>query len=243
VKHDFVGDDRPPSQWKHIPEIIWTISRLWRGFGPTDVIGPSDGPPVLVIPGFLATDRTATALRKALARAGYRVHGWCMGWNLGVTKETINQLETHLKSISPKEPVLVVGWSLGGLFARELARQCPKKVRAVVTLGSPFSGDAHQNNIWRLYEKIAGHKVDDPPIPRIVDKPPVPALAIWSRKDGIVAPRSAYGLDSERDEAVELECAHMAFGMSRKTAGQVVQEIDRFLKNQAESPRTLVSSA
>ena len=209
---------------------MWTISRLWRGFGPTDVIGPEDGPPALVIPGFLATDRTTTALRKALARAGWRVHGWRMGWNMGVKAETVDRLEAHLDAISPGRPVLVVGWSLGGLFARELARQCPGKVRAVVTLGSPFSGDPRQNNIWPLYEKIAGHKVDEPPIPRIVDKPPVPTLAIWSRADGIVAPRSAYGLDGERDEAIEFKCAHMAFGMSRRVAEAVVREIDSFLK-------------
>ena len=204
-------------------------------------MGPKDGPPALVIPGFLATDRTTMALRKALARSGFRVHGWGLGWNLGVKEETLDKLEACLDRMAAKEPVLLVGWSLGGLFARELARQCPGKVRAVITLGSPFSGDLHQNNIWPLYEKIAGHKVDEPPIPRILAKPPVPSLALWSRKDGIVAPRAAYGLEGERDEAVELRCAHMAFGVSRKTACEVVREIDRFLKKQAESPIYLVS--
>lgn len=196
-------------------------------------MGPKDGPPALVIPGFLATDRTTMALRKTLARSGYRVHGWGLGWNLGVREDSLDKLEACVDRLGATAPVLLVGWSLGGLFARELARQCPKKVRAVVTLGSPFSGDLHQNNIWPLYEKIAGHKVDEPPIPRILDKPPVPTLAIWSRKDGIVAPRAAYGLDGERDEAVELRCAHMAFGVSRKTAQEVVREIDRFLKKHA----------
>jgi hypothetical protein len=100
-----------------------------------------------------------------------------------------------------------------------------------VTLGSPFSGDPHQNNVWRLYEWIAGHKVDEPPIPRITEKPPVPHLAFWSPRDGIIAPRAARGLEHERDEAVEMRCTHMAFGVSRKAARQVVQEIDRFVKN------------
>jgi pimeloyl-ACP methyl ester carboxylesterase len=217
-------------------EIGWTLARLWHGFGPMDAMGPEDGSPVLVIPGFLATDRTTMALRKALARGGYRVHGWGLGWNLGVKEGTLDKLEACLDRVSAGEPALLVGWSLGGLFARELARQCPHKVRAVVTLGSPFSGDLHQNNIWPLYEKVAGHRVDEPPIPRILDKPPVPSLALWSRKDGIIAPRAAYGLDGERDEAVEMHCAHMAFGVSRRTATQVVREIDRFLKKLAESP-------
>jgi pimeloyl-ACP methyl ester carboxylesterase len=193
-------------------------------------MGPEDGPPVLVIPGFLATDRTTLPLRSALAHAGWRVHGWGMGWNKGVRLDTIDRLKQRLDEVSPDTPVLLVGWSLGGLFAREVARSYPDRVRAVITLGSPFSGDPHQNHVWRLYEWVARHKVDDPPVPRITDKPPVPHLALWSRKDGLIAPRAAKGLEHERDEAVELDCAHMAFGVSKRAAKSVVREIDRFLK-------------
>ena len=110
---------------------------------------------------------------------------------------------------------------------------------ALVTLGSPFSGDPHQNNVWRLYEWIAGHKVDDPPIPRITDKPPVPQLALWSRRDGIVAPRAAYGLEEERDKAVELSCTHMAFGVSGRIAREVTREIIRFLREKGLLPESL----
>ncbi len=81
-----------------------------------------------------------------------------------------------------------------------------------------------------LYERVAGHRVDEPPVPRITDKPPVPHLAIWSRRDGIVAPRAARGLDHERDDQVEFQCSHMGFGVSVRTVRRVVQEIDRFLK-------------
>jgi dienelactone hydrolase len=158
------------------------------------------------------------------------VHGWGFGWNLGVREDTLERLEACLDRIGAGEPILLIGWSLGGLYARELARLRPTRVRAVVTLGSPISGDLHQNNVWRLYELVAGHKVEETPIPRNTEKPPVPTLAIWSRSDGIVAPRAAYGLESERDEAVELNCAHMAFGVSKRAANQVVREIDRFLK-------------
>ena len=209
--------------------MTWNFARLMQTFSTRRPIGPVDGPPVLVIPGFLATDGTTTALRKALARAGWRVHGWERGWNLGVKTDTIEQLHQRLDQIGSDRPVLVVGWSLGGLFARELARAFPERVRAVVTLGSPFSGDPHQNNVWPLYELVARHKVDDTPIPRITDKPPVPHLAIWSRRDGLIAPRSARGLDHERDKEVELACNHMAFGVSARTAKDVVREITRFL--------------
>lgn len=188
---------------------------------------------MLVIPGWVASDRTTRGLRQAFAEAGWRVHGWDMGFNRGARPDTVERLRRRLEEVGGSQPVLVVGWSLGGVYARELARAAPDQVRAVVTLGSPFSGDPHQNNVWRLYERIAGHKVDEPPIPRITEKPPVPHLAIWSQRDGIIAPRAARGLDHERDEAVEMSCTHMAFGVSRKTARKVVQEIDRFVKNLA----------
>lgn len=224
------GDDQPPRGWKRLVELGWNFTRLRDGFVQQGPIGPLDGPPVLVIPGFLATDGTTLGLRKALAAAGWRVHPWGIGLNSGVKPDTLHRLEACVDCIGAKEPILVVGWSLGGLYARELARHSPTKVRAVVTLGSPFSGDLHQNNVWRLYQLVAGHKVEDAPIPRHTEKPPVPHLAIWSRKDGIVAPRAAYGLEGERDEAVELNCSHMAFAISRKAGQQVVREIDRFLK-------------
>lgn len=152
-----------------------------------------------------------------------------MGWNWGARADTVERLRAWLEEMGMGEKVLVVGWSLGGVFARELARAAPEMVRAVVTLGSPFSGDPHQNNVWRLYEWIAGHKVDDPPIPRIEEKPPVPHLAIWSRKDGIIAPRAARGLDHERDKAVEMDCTHMAFGVSARAARRIAREIGAFL--------------
>lgn len=184
---------------------------------------------MLVIPGFLAHDRTTNALRKALAEAGWRVHGWELGMNWGARADTLGKLKTRLDALAKGKKILIVGWSLGGLFARELARAYPEQVLAVVTLGSPFSGDAKQNNVWRLYELVAGHKVDEPPIPRIAAKPPVPTLALWSRRDGLIAPRSARGLDDERDKAVELTCTHMGFGVSSGAARDVVRAIEAFL--------------
>ena len=229
-KSRWEGDDAPPSFRLRIAEAAWLLPRMWRMFGPTRPIGPKDGPPALVIPGFIAHDRTTLALRKALAEAGWRVHGWESGVNWGARSDTIERLTQRLDDIAEDQKVLVVGWSLGGLFAREVARAFPDRVLAVVTLGSPFSGDPKQNNVWRLYERIAGHKVDNPPLPRITDKPPVPTLAVWSRKDGLIAPRAARGLGAERDKEVEMNCTHMGFGVSARAARRVAQEIETFLK-------------
>jgi pimeloyl-ACP methyl ester carboxylesterase len=232
------GDDCPPRLGLRLGEAAWILPRMWRLFGSRKPIGPLDGPPALVIPGFVAHDRTTLALRRALAAKGWRVHGWEMGVNWGARADTVERLKQRLDEIAQDGKVLVVGWSLGGLFARELARAFPERIRAVVTLGSPFSGDPKQNNVWRIYERVAGHKVDDPPIARVTDKPPVPQLALWSRKDGLIAPRAARGLDSERDKAVEVDCTHMAFGVSAKAALDVVREIVAFLEEEKLAPES-----
>ena len=226
----WTGDDRPPPGWKRYREAAWLAARFWHGAGHLGPRGPLEGPPALVIPGFLASDRTAMELRRSLARDGWRVHGWGMGLNRGAREDTLKQLRKRLDEIWDGQPVLVVGWSLGGLFARELARETPERVRAVVTLGSPFSGHPRQNNVWRLYEWVAGHSVDDPPILHFAEKPPVPTLAIWSPEDGIVAVRASRGLPNERDAVAEIRCCHMAFGVSRNATRRVAREIKKFLE-------------
>jgi hypothetical protein len=116
------------------------------------------------------------------------------------------------------------------MFARQLAHRCPRKIRAVVTLGSPFSGDLKtNNNVCGYYERIAGHDVYEPPFPHLTEKPPVPTLALWSRRDGIVAPSAARGYDHERDKAVEIDSYHTGFAVHRPVLSQVVNEIRTFL--------------
>ena len=120
-----------------------------------------------------------------------------MGWNTGARADTLERLEARLDAIGteragagrrlePRRP----------LRARAGARTLPTRCARWSRSARPSRGDPQQNNVWRLYEWVAGHKVDEPPIPRITDKPPVPHLAIWSRRDGIVAPRAARGLDA-----------------------------------------------
>jgi pimeloyl-ACP methyl ester carboxylesterase len=184
----------------------------------------------MVIPGFIANDRTTMELRRALAEAGFRVHPWWQGINWGARPDTLERLKRAVERCGQDEPVLLVGWSLGGLYARELARAEPDKVRAVVTLGSPVWGDRRRyTNVWKLYEKVAGHPVDEPPIPDSEEKPPVPTLAIWSSRDGIVGVPSARGTEETRDKAVEVATTHMGFAVSRKGTRAAVREIVRFL--------------
>jgi predicted alpha/beta hydrolase family esterase len=224
-------DPFPPRGFKRLREIRSMVRHLPRTLGHGGPRGPKDGPPALVIPGFLAHDRHTTELRRALAEVGYRVFPWREGFNLGAREDTLERLQRALGRCEASEPVLLVGWSLGGLYARELARAAPDKVRAVVTMGSPVWGDRRRyTSVWRLYEFVTRHAVDNPPIPDHAEKPPVPTLALWSRRDGIVAAPCARGTEACRDCEVELETSHMGFAMSHQTTRAVVREIDHFLR-------------
>jgi pimeloyl-ACP methyl ester carboxylesterase len=223
-------DDLAPSGWLRMREIACHIPRVLAGLGPLGPRGPEDGPPVLVIPGFLASDRTTMDLRRALARAGWRAYPWNLGVNFGAKPDTPMLLGRRLREIYDGRPVLLIGWSLGGLFARELAHRHPEKVRAAVTLCSPFSGDLKTNtNIREFYERVAGHDVYEPPFPRHDGKPPVPTLAFWSRRDGIVAPRAARGRDGEVDRSVEIDTHHMGAALWRPALSRMVAEVHAFL--------------
>lgn len=204
---------------------------MLAGMGPLGPRGPEDGPPALVVPGFMASDRSTMELRRGLARGSWRVHPWEMGVNTGAKADTLERLKARLEAVADKRKVLLVGWSLGGIYARELARAHPEMVRGVVTLGAPFSGDLKtNNNVRAFYEWMAGHPVDQPPFPRILDNPPVPTLALWSRRDGIVSVRAARGLEGERDKAVEINTTHMGFAVSRAALEQINREIAKFLE-------------
>jgi hypothetical protein len=206
------------------------FSRAWRAFGSLKPRGPLDGPKLMVLPGFLATDRTTLGLQRALAEAGYRVTGWGMGLNRGVSEDIVDRIGERVERFGAGEKVILVGWSLGGLYARVVAQERPDLVAKAVTLGSPFSGDRRRNNnVWRLYEYVAGHPVNSPPIDKDpAVKPPVPTLALWSRGDGIVSPAGARGLPGERDAERELKCSHMGFAVSAKGIAKVVEAVRTF---------------
>ncbi|MGE5723262.1 MAG: lipase family alpha/beta hydrolase [Sphingomonadales bacterium] len=219
-------DDLPPPRHLFYWEGISVFGRFWRAFGRLGERGPAHGRRLMVIPGFFASDRSTLGLQRALARAGYRVTGWGMGVNRGAHAHILDEIIARLEQFSGGQPVVLVGWSLGGIFAREVAKLRPDLAAIVFTMGSPFAGDPRANHAWQLYERVAGHAVDDPPIP--VDrgtKPPVPTIALWSRRDGMVAPASARGDERQSDERIEIDSSHMGFATGGRGIRQVVKVI------------------
>src|SRR5690606_21189696 len=144
--------------------------------------------------------------------------------------ENFALLEERVRQIRARygQDVVLVGWSLGGIFARELAKRRPDLIAKVVTMGTPFSGSLYANNAWPVYQLITGHSVDRPPVEaRVEVKPPVETVALWSPRDGIVATRSACGRRGERDRAIALRCTHLGFAHSAEAIRAVALELDR----------------
>ncbi|MDH3753034.1 MAG: alpha/beta hydrolase, partial [Acidimicrobiia bacterium] len=131
-----------PSRWLTALEVRAVAERAaMRATTPLLRRLPSgDGHPVLVLPGFTADDRSTALLRDLLDDLGYRTHGWGLGSNIGPTSEIAAGLRDLSADLARKEsqPVSVIGWSLGGIYGRELARRRPETVRQVITLGSPI---------------------------------------------------------------------------------------------------------
>ncbi len=186
--------------------------------------------PVMLLPGFGAHPVRMRKMARALEAAGHSPYDWGLGFNLGPTPENFAFLMRRVGMIARTHghPVALVGWSLGGLFAREIARRQPEKVSRVITMGTPFSGDRRANNAWRAYQLITGHPVDQPPIDcDFSAKPPVPTIAIWSPRDGVISPRSACGRPGERDRAVAMRCTHLGFVGDGKVIAEVLRQLDR----------------
>ena len=200
--------------------------RLGRNFPVERAVQPRT---VMLLPGFGTHPVRMRYMAQQLERAGHKVKRWGLGFNLGPTEQNIALLERRLVELRERygRPVVLVGWSLGGLFARELARRHPDIVAKVVTMGSPFSGNPRANNAWRLYHLITGHAVEDPPIDADLSaKPPVPTVALWSPRDGIVSARSSRGRAGERDREVALRCTHLGFAYSPEAIATVLRELE-----------------
>ncbi|MCF6300563.1 MAG: alpha/beta hydrolase [Proteobacteria bacterium] len=213
----------PPSVFKMALEgrAIFEAGSLAMGFPILQASARGDGHPVLVLPGFLAGDFSTKLLRLFLKSRNYVPYGWGLGRNMGQQSHPktgcSEEVVTKLEQIYHKhgEKVSVIGWSLGGIYARELARMQPEKIRSVISLGSPFSSDLKANRAMRVFEKTSGFSLDDIDESlrsRMRIAPPVPATSIYSRSDGITAWQCCLEIPDESTENIEVSSSHCGLG-------------------------------
>ncbi len=164
-----------------------------------------DGHPVLVLPGMLASDGSTFILRRYLKALGYQVHPWKLGRNWGPSTEIRQGIRDRFKELSDRygRKVSLVGWSLGGIYAREIAREFPSLTRQVITLGSPFG---------------AGYRVEGEPSPELAQRlrpaPPVPCTAIYSKSDGVVPWEACLEIKGPQTDNIEVQASHIGMGVN-----------------------------
>lgn len=200
-----------PRALSEMARLPWRLPRLFlepRG----------DGHPVLLLPGFLTSDLSTYAMRNYLRALGYETFPWQLGRNLGI--KAIGAQGEHIRAVIEGlsegfgGKVSLVGWSLGGIIARQMAREMPERIRQVITLGSPFTGDPRATNVTRLYELLTGDILDDRTIAERLEQEleplGVPTTAIFSRSDGVTAWENCLEPEvGETRENVEVRGSHM----------------------------------
>lgn len=166
--------------------------------------------PVLVIPGFLATDVSTWPLRRHLTECGFEVYPWDLGVNRGPRGETLRMLAQRVRAIAREhdQPVQLVGWSLGGLLARVTANRTRSAVSRVVTLGSPLSGDPNCSRLGPLL-RVACGAMDARKVRRLLlESERVPVTSIFSRSDGVVAWQASAHFNGD-STSIEVESSHI----------------------------------
>ncbi len=173
-----------------------------------------DGHSVIIFPGLTASEVSTLTLRDYLARQGYDPHDWGLGINLGPREGVLDGCLDLIKKVRRQSgrKVSLIGWSLGGIYAREMAKAVPDDVRCVITLGTPFKGSPRATNAWRIYELASGERVEAIEHAQFASPPPVPTTSIYSRTDGVVAWQCSVERESATTENIEVEASHTGLG-------------------------------
>lgn len=222
VEEEFDRAARPPSR-------LWTLAEaralfelgafyLSRPF--LSQLPRGDGHTVKVLPGFMATNNSTAPMRRLLRDLGYDAHGWDSGRNVRVDNALIERLENQLARLNDESgrKVSLVGWSLGGVLARELAKLHPDRVRLVISLGSPISDDRGHTNARRLFELLNGKEPEPMRGGRfqgLDEAPPVPTTSILTKTDGIVHWRGSVQKPTRTpSENIEVYASHCGLGVN-----------------------------
>lgn len=222
-----------PSLFLHLTEIFRALFETIKGlifesnFAYKNI---GNGQPIMVIPGLLTTDLSTTLLRKFLTKLGFKVFGWEMGRNLGRMESLpllIEKVENFHHQYQQK--IIIIGWSMGGIFTREIAKTRPDLVKRTITMGSPFA-DVNAPNwakwVFDLLNK--GIEIDNQFIEQLPKPAPVPTLALYSKLDGIVPWRACMELSEDNiHKNIEIKSSHIGMGANSEVMKIIYSELQQ----------------
>ena len=209
-----------PGPWQLMLELRapWEYAALLAATPWLNQLPQGDGHPVIVFPGLGASDTSTLPLRQFLRQRGYTTYAWQQGFNFGPRHGVLDAARARVQHLADRhgETVSLVGWSLGGIYAREIAKEQPALARCVVTLGSPFAGHPRATNAWRFYELVSGQAVhsDEELLAQIRQPPACPTTSSYSRTDGIVAWQCSLNEAAPHAENIEVHASHVGMGLN-----------------------------
>jgi pimeloyl-ACP methyl ester carboxylesterase len=240
-------DLQAPSPWLLMMEARapWEYAALLAATPWLARLPVGDGHPVIVFPGLGAADLTTLTLRNFLRDRGYTPYAWQQGFNLGPRGGVLEACRELVVQVNQRhgERVSLIGWSLGGLYAREMAKQESARARCVVTLGTPFTGHPRATNAWRFYQLVSGQDVQDPAlIEQVRQPPPVPTTSIYSKTDGVVAWQCSINPpEHAHTENIEVHASHLGMGLNPLAlyaiADRLAQDPKRWQRFDAQGAR------
>lgn len=217
------------SEARVFPEIAaYVLAQPWLRKLPR-----GNGEPVMILPGFGTSDFHTTPLRRFLNKIGYSAHGWKLGRNLGMRAAVRDGLAPRLQVLHDRHQskVVLIGWSLGGVFARELARRQPALVRGVITLGSPFNGHPSANNMDAPFRMMnPGFKPDLEGFAKRIAPPPVPCISVYSKSDGVVAWQCSQEEPAPNTENIEVFSSHFGLGVNPLVLTIIAEKLEQLSK-------------
>jgi hypothetical protein len=188
-----------------------------------------DGHAVLVLPGSLRGDPYTKSVRRFLTAIGYTAHGWNLGVNIGPTQRLLDGAADRLIGLHNQYgPVSLVGFSMGGLFARWLSLRMPARVRQVITVGSPIQAPAR--NFFLPLEPVLGlwPGVDLPKLADEIAQPlPVPGTFLFTRDDGLVNFAACRDIAAPTEDNIEFSGTHVLMACNPEVMTIVAQRLAR----------------
>jgi pimeloyl-ACP methyl ester carboxylesterase len=203
-----LAEPRAVIEWQSFYAMRPLLKRLPKG----------DGHPVIVFPGFVSSDNATKPLRNLLTDLGYQTHGWGLGMNVLFGHEVEEEMIALVREVAEKtgKKVSLVGWSLGGLYAREVAKVCAEHVRSVISLGSPISGKPEHSHAHGLFKAFNGEPsdIDYTRYFQLQHAPPVPTTSIFSHSDGVVAWEGSLQKETDTTESIVVPASHLGMGVN-----------------------------
>ena len=223
------------------PRLVLLGSEPWRAareyvahkVGPVVSHARGDGHPVILFPGLGTSGRALAPLCESCRDLGYNAVDWGRGYNTGPEGDLdawLGALATHVGALlAPfEQSATLIGWSLGGLYARELAKLMPARVRQVITFGTPFNAVADHTHVGWMFRLLNGSGLQfDPALSaRLRTPPPLPTTSIYSRSDGIVAWQTCLHEEAAPQvEDIEIEGSHSGMGWNRAVLAVVADRL------------------